>query len=802
MCVVNFCKIFLFLFKEANVAISKAQETGILKIFAGLFNAAPGGNNLTTLANLVEGGVTLSQLADGLAATNIFKQVIMGGKVTIDEQVDVLMNNFGLTSSNSAVRAVAQAEAFFIAQIDAGVGFGAIIYRAMIYLSGAVSPAFSETANLFDNKALVAEAYSRNSSSDDLSVLQNVLSTVTGTAPFTQLDIDQVMAGSGSDPIDSTVGQTFTLTTGVDIIAGTSGNDIINADNTGTVKQLSVADRIDGVGGTEDTLKVLLATTDTATGQPTLNNIDNVWINGGGVTTYTAATGTAGLIIEAPVLTGGALPAATYTIAGQAVTLKDANVTVNSITTIASATDTAQSVTLNNWTSTGTVTNTVDISGTNVTALNLSGTGTDTTPNQISLTNTGTALTTLNIAGDKRTSVTENTATAAAITTIAVSNTAGVMVDTSAGAVAATFNFTGDAGEDTIILADNALAALTVGTQLDGGAGTADKIGINDTVLTATESTRINQATGFEVLGLNAAIAVDASTLTTIKDFSIDVTGLAQSINDMATGSTVTINDVSPTSLTLDTGVGVTDTSIVLGTATSAGITVGTLVATGITNVALVSNGTAVNAITTLTNSDSSVFTITGDQDLTLALSAGAALGSQIDASTFTGKGTFTGSDIASSGDMLIGGSGIDTINGLAGADVLTGNSGADIFTFTSTAAANTSGAAFGQADVIADFVVGIDKLQFSTIEVVSGQQAAVQTTVTALAAGSTASQVAAEMAATNTTDQGVSIAVFEDNSYVLYETSGAGAGVAADDVFIQLAGVVTTPTFATDVIA
>ena len=783
------------------MAISKVQETYILKIFVGLFNAAPGGNNLTTLANLVEGGLTLSKLAYGLAETDIFKQGIMGGKVTTDEQVEVLMNNFGLTSGNSALRAVAQAEAFFTAKIDAGVGFGAIIYQAVIYLSGAVGPAFTETANLLDNKALVAEAYSKNSSSDDLIVLQNVLSPVTGTAPFTQADLDQALAVSGSAPPDSTVGQTFTLTTDVDIIIGTNGNDIIEADNTGAVKQLSVADQIDGVGGT-DTLKVLLATTDTATGQPALSNIDNVWINGGVVTAYTAAIGTTGLIIEAPVLTGGALAAATYTIEGQAVTLKDVNVTANSTTTIASMTDTVQSVTLVDWTSTGAVTNTVDISGTNVATLNLFGTGTGIAPNQISLTNTGTAVTVLNIAGDKATNVTENAATAAAITTVAVTNTAGAIVDASVSAVAATFKFTGGAGDDTIVLADNALAALNAGTQLDGGAGTADKIAIKDTALTATEYTRINQATGFEVLGLNAAITVDASTLTTIKDFSIDTTGLTQTINSMATGSTVTINDVSPTSLTLGTDAGVTDTSIVLGAATGGGITVGTLVATGIASVALVSNGAAANTIAALINSDNSVFTITGDQDLTLALSAGAVFGSQIDASTFTGKGTLTGSDIAGSGDMLIGGSGIDTINGLAGADRLTGNGGADIFIFTSTAAANASGAVFGQADMITDFVVGVDKLQFSTVDVVSGQQAAVQTAVTALTAGSTASQIAAAMATTNTTDLGVSIAAFEGNSYVLYETTGAGIGVAADDVFIQLTGVATTPTFAADVIA
>ncbi len=57
-------------------------------------------------------------------------------------------------------------------------------------------------------------------------------------------------------------------------------------------------------------------------------------------------------------------------------------------------------------------------------------------------------------------------------------------------------------------------------------------------------------------------------------------------------------------------------------------------------------------------------------------------------------------------------------------------------------------------------------------------------------------------MATANTTNLGVSFAVFEGSTYVLYETTGAGTGVVADDVFIKLTGVTTLPTFAADVIA
>ena len=600
--------------------------------------------------------------------------------------------------------------------------------------------------------------------------------------------------------------QSITLTTGVDIINGTQGNDTIIGDNTAATKQLSVADQINGGAGI-DTLKVYLNVADTSTGAPTLTNIETLHVNGGVITALDVSTtpyvGLTSLIVDAPVLATGTTN--TYTIKGQTVTLQNENVATATtqktvIAQAASSTATSVDVTLNGWTSTGTGTNTLDLSGATVTTANLTNTG---ATSKVILNNTGAGITTLNIAGDKAITVTENAATAAAIKTVTVTDTAGATLDTSAAAVSSSFKFTGGTGNDTVKFALGAIDTLISGAQLVGGDGTGDKIGILDTTISATEYARINQATGFEVLGLNAAVTVDASQLTSIKSFSIDTTALTQVISGMATGSTTTITAAAPTSLTLGTSVGVTDTSVVLGTSTSAGITVGTLVTTGITSVTLTSNGTAANAITALTNSDNSVFTVKGAQDLTLSLAAGTAVGSKIDASAFTGKGTLTGSALTGSGDVIIGGSGADTINGLKGADTLTGNAAADIFSFTATASANAGGTTFGQADVITDFVSGTDKLQFTTvIDVVSAQQAAVQTAVTALAAGSTAAQIATAMATANTTNLGVSFAVYGGDAYVLYETTGASTGVAADDVFIKLTGVTTLPTFAADVIA
>ena len=99
--------------------------------------------------------------------------------------------------------------------------------------------------------------------------------------------------------------------------------------------------------------------------------------------------------------------------------------------------------------------------------------------------------------------------------------------------------------------------------------------------------------------------------------------------------------------------------------------------------------------------------------------------------------------------------------------------------------------------------MVGTDKLRFSTTDVVSADQAAVQTAVTALAAGSTAAQIATAMAAASATALAVSFATFGGDTYVLYETTVNNATfVVANDIFIKLTGVTVIPTFAADVVA
>ena len=148
--------------------ITSEQQSNILGIVAGLFNAAPGGQFLTEFSNAVDAGLTEAQLADLLAAHSSFTDGIMGSSTTTAAQVAVLMNHYGLVSDGVAGSAASQAEAFFTNSIDAGVGFGAIAFQATVFLLG---------------NSIPAEIYSASNSSTDLPTLQAPLAGLTSSHP-------------------------------------------------------------------------------------------------------------------------------------------------------------------------------------------------------------------------------------------------------------------------------------------------------------------------------------------------------------------------------------------------------------------------------------------------------------------------------------------------------------------------------------------------------------------------------------------------------------------------------------------
>lgn len=596
----------------------------------------------------------------------------------------------------------------------------------------------------------------------------------------------------------------------MDNFAGTAANDKFVADNSGTNKVLSAADSVKGGGGT-DTLQVYNASADAleTLSFAGVSGIANIYTNSGtltdGKTTdATAISGLVNLEIATPVAIANGKGYTFKTSATQNLTLTKVNVAAAGAGTVSldGVAKLALNATGTSTTDSGTLT--LDVLG----AATSLAVNTTTAASKVTLANTGAAMTALSVTGDQGLTLT----TSLGLKTIDASAATGkIAVDVSGATIPALFAFTGGTGADTLTLKAGALDLLTAGSQLNGGSGNDTLVTKETAALTTAQLAAVNAAVSFEVLGFGAsASGVDVSKLKTINSFKVLPGNFTESFTNSVGTTSYLIDNASGNSGTVTIGnkVGETATNITIDNGAGASKTLAKIDVTGISTVNLSSTGVTTKAggasvLTAIVNSDNSNIVIKGDTDLTITSKlAATAVGSKVDASAFTGKLSVLGSD---KGDTIIGGAGADTLNGGKGADTLTGGAGADTFSFTGTAGSADNGAdGAAVAETITDFLVGTDKLQFTTVtDVVSVQQAAVQAAVTALAATATDAQIATAMANANTTDLGVSFAVFGGNTYVYYETTGATTThVAADNTFIKLSGVTTAPTFAADVIA
>lgn len=480
----------------------------------------------------------------------------------------------------------------------------------------------------------------------------------------------------------ATTGQTFTLTGATDVInstggtlkgsAGTldnSGNDTIIGDLSATPSTIIASDQIDGGTGT-DVYKIFGAFTAGTSVTGVVTNVETLYVSTVADADQNfsslakAGTGISSIQIADASLLGTGATRTITTTTGQALSLSTGasnTHTADDVTWAAPNADTSLNLTLNGYQGgVGATPVALTVTSTGATTQNIASTG---AANKVSTLTLGAITNKLVVTGDKALTVSANLVSSGGATLLktidASSTTGGVKIKLAATADAA-LTFTGGSGDDAITLADNNLGSLTSGTQLDGGEGANDKLGIFDTALTTAELTAINATKNFEVLGLNAALPLDASQLSTIKKFSLD-TDAIQSIIKMKTGSEITLPVAHAATLATSGDTGVNDLKLNIGTATTTGITSGGVLTITQPTVALTSNGTnaAVNSIA-VANADNSVYTITGSNDLTFSQAlAGTSTGSKIDASAFTGKLVVTGSALS---DVLIGGSGADTL--------------------------------------------------------------------------------------------------------------------------------------------
>jgi len=501
------------------MAITVETRTDIVELIVGMVGAAPGATILSELADIVDGGLSLNDLAIALANNPAFKVLYPSFLTTSEFATNFLTHLMGsqvdATTLSTSVDAM-------VADLNSGTHRGAAMYTAIKTLgdTAETDANFGNAAAALNNKTEVAVHYSvtTQQSADTLDELKAVVSSVTNT----QASVDAAKAS-----VDGTnnAGQTYTLTSTADNLKGTGGNDtfvsVIDG-TTATNTTLSAADTVAGGDGT-DTFNITLQGAATAA-IPAVSSsaVENIVVRNvsAGATTLTASGFTGATSFTNNLSTGSV----TFTGTGaSAINVVGNDVVTNGATTF---TPGALAVTLNisggvgagaiNGTEasallpvTSAVINTSGGTATTTTAANQIGTLTlgGTSLDKVTI-NAGSSFTATSIAGWDPTGTDANKGavviTGASTVNIGALNAAVESVDASARTGSARFTastqtdftFKGGAGDDRVTTA----AVLGTTGSIDAGAGSADRLTVAATAhLTAAAG---KQYSGFEVLSV------------------------------------------------------------------------------------------------------------------------------------------------------------------------------------------------------------------------------------------------------------------------------------------------------------
>lgn len=495
----------------------------------------------------------------------------------------------------------------------------------------------------------------------------------------------------------ATTVNTYTLTTGVDSITGTSGNDTVVGVtvNAGTGTTLNVFDTI-AMGAGTDTLNLSMAGTAmaiAAANTPTLGGIEIINLN--------ALTGATSLV-------GSLAPDATTLnlnyAAASAVTVTAASASLTTFG-LGASTAVANDLTVTTTASGGSsATNTVTL---NVTGVNSSTAG---AANDALITFNGSSASTdqgienfvINATGSNALeSLISNEVAAgnSALSSLTINGTGSFVVDTALvfdatniGTINASANSGGtDLGVGNITLTYNggsgndilrfSAGSFSSADTVNFGTGTADTLFLADTSIGAAADASLNAAinaiTSLDVLGISGAATVDMSRIT-VNTLSLG-SGNNVVLQNLAAADSVQVNAVTAGNINATAALGFNTVNLALNQSADGVAATGTLNVTGNSTINISSNSTGTattaNTIGAVTNSANAVFTLTGSQ--ALSITSFSAVATAVNGSAMTGVLTATGGDAASS---LVGGSGRDVLTGgtVAGGDSLVGGAGND----------------------------------------------------------------------------------------------------------------------------
>jgi len=633
----------------------------IYKICAGLFNAAPGATYLQEFNNLVLDQVAagstvdaaLLGLSNALAGHAAFTtNIITDTDTTTALQATKLLANFGLTYGATDAVTVA-AQTWMEGEINAGTGYGAIVYTAVTALSDAVwvaaNSTYADVATTMTNKAAVANYYSvtLGQSSATVATLQSVVNTVTAATPVATTADLAAAAGAAT-------GSTLALTTGTDTLFGTVLSDTFTGAS-GTVED---ADSIVDSSTTDnDTANLVVTAAYTPTAITNVENVNIDW-NAFGTATVdtTAVTGASAITLTSSKL--GFLGSSAIT-AGASQHLVAGTGMVGTMTVTGATTA-------------------VTVDATNSKVVSVTGTG-------IATVNAGASTTTVTTSGFTTATIDAGTATSVTITDAAGSTNAtaltvngnATIVNTITGTQAIT------ASGDTLTM--NALA--TAGTTING----TGAIVINSTGLTGKTVTN-GIAAGAGTLTFKSSVAGGAQDVSKVSADLIEFTGAVAGVITTKNNANIKLSGNAGASTLTVTGSGTAD---VLNVEVTGATQTGLIQAVATETVSMTANATLVSG-TDLTlatyNTNGKTLNLLGTNDVSMT---NVTTGGTIDASGLTGKLTVTQVAGATHNLAVTGGSGNLSVTGTSAlAETLTvvGGAGDDtVITALATGAATAT---------------------------------------------------------------------------------------------------------------
>ncbi|WPZ23645.1 DUF4214 domain-containing protein (plasmid) [Sulfitobacter faviae] len=775
-----------------------AQINAIAALYAGYFNRAPDPEGLQFWIDQIDGGREFNTIAEDFAAseeaTSLYPYLTAPDVASPSTFItNVYQNLFNRAPDAEGLQ-------FWTDVLNSGSVSVADMIEAII--EGAVdapdaTPATFDKTTL-DNKVEVGLDFAADAANTsgfdfddaDKSAATAVIDSVTNeeaTVDAAKASTDAYLSGTSNQ------GQTYTLTTEIDALTGSTADDTF----TGVAGNIlngtfNTGDSINGGTG-NDTLNIIATQGGTVT-PASMTGVENISVQdlSGGLNINLAnATGVESVASKnSTAFTSFSNVAALVDIAVSNINNAGSSVQVNYNTNVVTGLDDVQEIALDGA---NTFVNVVGIETFNVAA---------TGSNTLNLGNDGN---TVNVSGDGSLTLTG----ALGVTTLdASANTGGVTATLATGNVAVT----GGSGDDSFDFNAGLTAAATgvPGDVVDGGEGMDTvRVTTSGDLSAAAAAAPFNALTSVERVAFDGnGVTLNGSTFTNagITNLEFSTTG-ADTINNAGSARTYefgTANtgdalfNMSGTSSVLNLTMMGTDGSAAANDGMDANVgnltvnLAGTAPAGTKATINIESQGDLAdgaggdfNNVGTVSAVAGSTINITGEGNLDLN---GLANNGTIDASAATGNLVLEGSNFAN-GPFV---SGADTITLGAGADTVQFSSGA-----ASGVADTTPGAANTdlQVDVVNGFTAGNggDVLDFTGVAGDSDYTAltaAVQAQIDALSGATATLQNAADIAADIATADEWTAFTFQGQTYAQYDSDGNGDFDAASDLLVQITGV------------